>query len=534
MFVLKKRKYTWLDMFYIPFCCAPVSTIVVTLQKAVTAFVNVMQVVVVAEFVDSVVAAVTNRTLDKGVLMWFVVMVLMVSWKRVSYNIGRLFTNHIVIKGNEQFLNECTAKRSRLHYYLLENPDTEELMNRITDKLERNLNEMLQRFLNFFVIYIPRIVGVLAIIGMHVWWLAIVVTVMTVPLIIVSLRGGKKIYRANEEAAVYERRHRYFFDVLTGRDTVEERSMFGYVDSVNQHWHNQYDIARKINFKAETMFTASINGGSALTSVLSSVIALIMVPLVAAGDITIGLFISLVTAVYDLVNLMGWEMSKAVSQIARFREYMKDLTQFAVLPERQIGDGVTAQKNICLTELQELEFKHVTFRYPGSETDILRNFSMKLEKGKHYAIVGENGAGKSTFIKLLTGLYTDYEGEILLNGKELRSYNPEEWKDVFSGVYQDFAKYYISVEDNIQIGNMRTMYDVEAKRRMHNLAESLGIHEAITSLRHRYATRLGKLDDDSVDLSGGQWQKVAMARALMNDAPLLILDVNCSTPLRCA
>ncbi|MBO5277989.1 MAG: ABC transporter ATP-binding protein [Lachnospiraceae bacterium] len=524
MFVLKKRKYTWLDMFRIPFSCAPVSTIVVTLQKVITMLVNVLQVVVVAEFVDSAVAAVMNRTFDRSALTWFIILMLMVSWKRVSYNIGRLFTKHIVIKGNEQFLNECTEKRSRLRYCLLENPDTEELINRITDKLERNISEMLQRFLNFFVIYIPRIAGVLIIIGMHVWWLAIVVTVMTVPLIAVSLRGGKKIYKANETAAVYERRHHYFFDLLTGREAVEERSLFGYSSFVNQQWHNQYDAARKINFKAEAMFTASINAGSILTSVLSSAIVIIMIPLTASGEITVGLFVSLSTAVYDLVNLMGWEMSKAVSQIAKFREYMRDLTQFAALPERQTGMEAADTEDAGIIEFKELEFKHVTFHYPGAETNILQDFSMKIERGQHYAVVGENGAGKSTLIKLLTGLYTDYEGEILLNGRELRSYSPKEWKKVFSGVYQDFARYYISVEDNIQIGNIGTIHEMESKKRMHLLAQKLGIHEAITSLRHRYATRLGKLDADSVDLSGGQWQKVAMARALMNEAPLLILD----------
>lgn len=525
MFVLKKRKYTWLDMFYIPFSCAPVSTIMVTLQKAITALVNVLQVVVVAEFVDSVIVAVTNRTLDKEVLIWFVVMLLMVSWKRVSFNIGKIFSRHIVVMGTEQFLRECTAKHSRMEYYLLEKPEIQELMNRITDKINKNLNWMIQWFLNFFVIYIPRIVGVLLIIGMHVWWLALVVMLMVIPLIMLSLRGGRKIYKANEDASVYERRHRYFFDLLTGREAVEERSLFGYTGSVNQNWHDHYEKARKINLHAEALNTLSIRGGSILTSVLSSAIVLLMIPLAASGEITLGLFVSLATAVYDLVNLMGWEMSRAVSQIAKYHEYMKNLTVFAALPERKMEPEETENvKGKEKIELKELEFKHVTFHYPGSDINILRDFSMKLEEGKHYAIVGENGAGKSTFIKLLTGLYTNYEGEILLNGRELRSYNAEEWKQVFSGVYQDFARYFISVEDNIQIGNIEMMYDSDAKKRMHKITESLGVHEEIISLKHRYATKLGKLEKDGADLSGGQWQKVAMARALMNDAPLLILD----------
>lgn len=124
-------------MFRIPFSCAPVSTIIVTLQKAVTALVNVFQVIVVAQFLDKTIAGIKNQTFDKEIWVWFLIMVLMVSWKWVSYNIGRLFTNRTVIKGNEQVMNECTKKRSRVKYYLLEDQATEELMNRVMNKMER-------------------------------------------------------------------------------------------------------------------------------------------------------------------------------------------------------------------------------------------------------------------------------------------------------------------------------------------------------------------------------------------------------------
>lgn len=586
MFVLKKRKYTWLDMYRIPFSCAPVSTVLVTIQKAITALVNIFQVIVVAEFLDGTIDAVAHKSYDSKLILWFVLMLLTVSWKRVSYNIGRLFTSHYVTMGNRQVLQEFTKKRTRLEYYLLEDPETEELTNRVVNKLERNLEELLQRFVNFFVVYIPRIVGVLLIIASHVWWLAIVVVVMAVPLILISLRGGQKIYRANEEAAVYERRHKYFFDVLTGRETTEERSLFGYSGPVNAQWYHQYDTARKINMKAETVFTVNMQGSSIVTSVLASAVSLIMVPLTASGALSVGLFISLSTAIYDLVKLMGWEMTRAVAQIARYREYMKDLTAFAALPERQQDSAETISgqgesgggqgQRLEIPKLQTLEFRHVTFRYPGTEVNILKDFSMLLKEGVHYAVVGENGAGKSTLIKLLTGLYREYDGEILYNGREMRTFPQEEWFRLFSCVFQDFARYYLSVEENICLGagdmepdavdagestatgqrpaegaGMVKDSSAEAKEagamgnppaetkgigvpgnraegglraRMQEVTGKIGLEPAISAMKFGYGTRLGKLDEDSVDLSGGQWQRLAMARALMNDAPVLLLD----------
>ena len=656
MFVLKKRKYHWLDMWLMPFHCAPVSTVAVTAQKLITALANVFQVVVVAEFLDGAIEAVVNRRFDRGTVIWFFLMLLIVSWKRVSFHIGNIFTNHVTIHGNEQISAEITGKRDRMEYYLLEDPKIEELSNRLIGKLERNLQWNLQWFLNLFAINIPRIAGVLLIMAGYVWWLSLVVLALTVPLFLFSLKSGKKVYRAFEEAAVYERRHKYLFTVLTGRETTEERSLFGYTGQVNGQWHEQYEKAVRQDLKSELLFMGNSLRGIVINGLLSMIVVLIMIPLTASGKLTAGIFISLATSMYDLIDIMGYNMSRAVNQVAVAQEYMKDFTAFAALPEREEPTGAKQAKDpnaeckqsreagLSVAErkspqeaglsaverkspqeagltaaerkspqeaglsaaerkspqeagltaaekkspqeavlsaaekkspqeaglsaaerkqsretgraaredgqdskegkerektsqgevprLEALEFRHVTFRYPGADADILKDFSMKLENGRHYAVVGENGAGKTTLIKLLTGLYREYEGEILYNGMEMRTFSREEWFRIFSCVFQDFARYYLSVEENICLGmggmDFEEHEDSQRKEkriaRMEGAAKQMDIHESISGLKHGYETRLGKLDEDSVDLSGGQWQRVAMARALMNDAPLLLLD----------
>lgn len=556
MFVLKRRKYNWLDMWRMPFESAPFATIAVTAQKLITALVNVFQVVVVAKFLDGSIAAVTNKSFDRETILWFILMLLIVGWKRVSFHLGNLFSDYTRIQANKQISEELTNKRNRMEYYLLEDPKTEELSNRITGQLERNLWQNLQWFLNLFAIYIPRIVGVLLIMSGYVWWLSLVVLALTLPLFFFSLKSGKKVYRAMGKAAVFERRHKYLFSLLTGRETVEERSLFGYTDPISQQWHGQYEEARKLNLKSEMMYAGNSLRGVAMNSLLTAVVVLVMIPLTASGRLTVGVFISLTTSMYDLIDIMGQNTSRAVNQIATAQEFMKDVTAFAALPEREDVEAATLQgnkeKNYEIPELEILEFRHVTFRYPGTDVDILRDFSLKLEKGRHYAIVGENGAGKSTLIKLLTGLYREYEGEILYNGVEMRTFPRRDWFGIFSCVFQDFARYYLSVEENICLGTGDMGFAAEALladeklelseinsggnpgeteaqrtdrlRRMEDAAKQLDIHDALSDLKYSYQTRLGKLDEDSVDLSGGQWQRVAMARALMNDAPFLILD----------
>lgn len=122
-------------------------------------------------------------------------------------------------------------------------------------------------------------------------------------------------------------------------------------------------------------------------------------------------------------------------------------------------------------------------------------------------------------------MYRDYQGEILYNGTELRDFPQREWFQIFSCVFQDFARYYLFVEENIGLGGGGGSKDLEVdKKRIKEIAEKLGIHGSIVSLEHSYEIRLGKLDEGSVDFSGGQWQRLAMGRALMNDTPLLLLD----------
>ncbi|MCL2753618.1 MAG: ATP-binding cassette domain-containing protein, partial [Defluviitaleaceae bacterium] len=161
------------------------------------------------------------------------------------------------------------------------------------------------------------------------------------------------------------------------------------------------------------------------------------------------------------------------------------------------------------------------FKYPTSENYTLDGLSLKLEKGKHYAVVGANGAGKTTITKLLTGLYDEYEGEILLNGKELRTFEASAVKSMFSVVYQDFARYQISMAQNIAIGDAaRDIAEENIKR----VASKIELNETIADLKDGINTPLGKIIEGGADLSGGQWQKIAIARSLISRAPIKILD----------
>ena len=145
---------------------------------------------------------------------------------------------------------------------------------------------------------------------------------------------------------------------------------------------------------------------------------------------------------------------------------------------------------------------------------------MKIEAGRHYAFVGANGAGKSTIAKLLTGLYQDYEGRILINGRDLREYTAAQLKAFYSVVYQDFARYSISIWDNIAIGCVGGA-DEEA---IDNAITALKLDSVMEGLEDGKDTLLGKLAQEGKDFSGGEWQRIALARCFVSEAPIRVLD----------
>ena len=170
-------------------------------------------------------------------------------------------------------------------------------------------------------------------------------------------------------------------------------------------------------------------------------------------------------------------------------------------------------------ETHVIEFSHVSFKYPRSEQYVLKDINLKITSGEHLSVVGLNGAGKTTFIKLLCRLYDVTEGEILIDGVNIKEYSEEEYRKLFAVVFQDFQLFAFSLKDNIALGD--TAEDAEINR----VLELAGFYEDAQKLPEGLDTMLYKsFDEKGTELSGGQQQKTAIARALYKDAPIVILD----------
>ncbi|MDX1721257.1 MAG: ABC transporter ATP-binding protein, partial [Salegentibacter mishustinae] len=167
------------------------------------------------------------------------------------------------------------------------------------------------------------------------------------------------------------------------------------------------------------------------------------------------------------------------------------------------------------------EFKNVGFKYPKSEAWVVRNINFELKAGEKLAFVGENGAGKTTLIKLLLRFYEPTEGEILLDDIPVKQYNQTQYQQYFGVIFQDFVKFELTLRENIAMGEIE---EIKNQERIDSAAEKSLANEVVTGLPRGYDQQLGKRFKQGKDLSGGQWQKIAIARAYMKDAEVLILD----------
>jgi ATP-binding cassette subfamily B protein len=171
---------------------------------------------------------------------------------------------------------------------------------------------------------------------------------------------------------------------------------------------------------------------------------------------------------------------------------------------------------------QGIRFEGVGFRYPGKDAWALRGLDLFVPRGQSLALVGHNGAGKTTFIKLLTRLYEPTEGRVLLDGKDLRAWDHEELRARVGVVFQDYNQYQLAVRDNVGLGSVEHRDD---EPRMRRAIDRGGATDVVASLREGLDTQLGRWFKDGAELSGGQWQKVALSRAFMREeADVLVLD----------
>ncbi len=517
---LPKKTYTLWDSVRIVFRVVPEAGVVHVLRRIFGGIQPTLMLLATAKFIDTALAVVAGEAARPEIYL------------PLFYVCGLLFLDHFVYAAIDLVMMRTQQKRnrilnlavidkiSRLDYRYIEDQDSADLVSRVKNKINGNVWSCFDVLLNLVSMAL-NIGGVLTVLMAQVWWAGLALIGVCIPLFWISYKSGKESYQVGKETEKLNRKSAYLSGVLTERDSVEERTLFGYTEAMNAFWEKSALAAWRANARVNLRWWFRARIGSVATVAASGIIAAILMKPTINGAITAGMFVSLLTACFELNNKLSWHLCNLIDRAVNGGEFFKDLTAFCAMDEVA---GATDSPAEALPPFERLEFKNVSFAYPGTERAILNNLSFTIENGGHYAIVGANGAGKTTIAKLVCGLYDNYTGEILLNGRDIRSYSYAERKGLFSSVFQDFARYQLTLGENIRLGDAANIDSKAAEKRAERAAELVGLAPAVERLPQGFDTPLGKIKEGGQDLSGGEWQRVAMARTVASRASLYILD----------
>lgn len=470
--------------------------------------------------IDEVVAAVTNGT---GTAALPVVLVLVA----LQFGIGAL-GNVLGTASNicQQLLQEQVSNRiqllvmrhaNQLDLVFFERPKFYDLIQQVQREVAFRPVQMVQTAFGL-IRGILTFLSLLALLVNLEWFIAAAALLSPIPAFISSARYGWQGYQMMRWQSPLRRMMSYLTNILTTDSYNKELKLFTlgefFVDRFQMLFKRYYTEQRGLVIRRYVAASA----WSMLTVLTGGLTFLYVAYRTLLGSITVGgltLYVQAADGVSQAFSgVLGGLQSMYEHQL--YLTTLFELLDFEPMiraPEHPVPIRHPMQEGI--------EFRNVTYAYEGKDEPALKDVSFTIKRGETVAIVGHNGAGKTTLVKLVARLYDPQEGEILIDGRNVREYDPDELRNEFGVLFQDYVHYQFTARENIGIGRVERLDDKPA---IVSAADRAGAATVIEGLPEGYDTVLGKWFDGGVNLSGGEWQKVALGRAFMREAQVLILD----------
>ncbi|MEE6185055.1 ABC transporter ATP-binding protein [Bacillus pretiosus] len=361
------------------------------------------------------------------------------------------------------------------------------------------------------------LISIIIVVGTLSPLLAVILIVSAIPFVIYANKFTAMEWVYENEFASNRRKMSYYRDNLLMKNTVQEVRLFNLGEFFLKQYKETFDVVFSAYKKIQTKSLIPITLTGLLSGGVSGIGYLWVTYKISNTSLTIGDIALYLTALFQL-NVLLRNVSNEFVETLELWRMGGDFHDFVKLkPDVQISPN---SKFVDLSEMN-IEFKNVSFSYStNKEHKILRNLSFRLNARQSTAIVGMNGEGKSTIVKLLCRFYDPDEGEILINNINIKEIEIQHLRKHISAIFQSFGKYGLAIDENIGIGDYES---IENKKQIQEIAKRVGIHEKINSYSDSYKTMVGN-EWNGIEFSGGQWQKIALARAFFRNASTLIMD----------
>jgi ATP-binding cassette subfamily B protein len=350
-------------------------------------------------------------------------------------------------------------------------------------------------------------------------WSVAIIALASLPAFIAEAKLSGESFRLQSWRAPEARRHNYLEWILTRDSHVKEVKLFGLAPLILERYRALFAKFYREDKRLALKRTAIGLGLGALSLFAFYGGYLYMAARAAGSQITLG-DLTLYLSVFRLAQTSFQQILSSLGSLYEDGLFMSNLFGYLDIPAAGDALVVTAPRTLPRGP-HRIEFRDVSYRYEGSERTALRDINLSIEPGEKLALCGDNGAGKSTLVKLLLRLYEPTSGTITYGGVDLRELDPRELRERIGVVFQDFVRYQFTAAENIGLGWVPHLED---RARVARAAERGGAKAVLDELPQGLDTMLGGWFEHGQELSGGQWQKIAIARSFMRDAELLVLD----------
>ncbi|OXS58167.1 putative ABC transport system ATP-binding protein [Bacillus sp. V-88] len=440
----------------------------------------------------------------------------------LGFQFSILFIREVLIK--VQSLIELVMSQ-RLDFYL-----QKKLLNKLIDidyfyfedsnflnHLERIRGDVGSRFLSTIKECLESLRNLITLItiltflfSIH-WSLIFIPVIAAIPAIVIHLKFGAESFHLVKFQSAQAREQNYIFTLFSQRNSNKELRTYNAVNHLIAKWAKTFKQNNDEVVKLQTSHAIKSSLIKIYTFIILSLGTLTLVLLYINQKIRLGDLVASLDAIQKAqVSISGF--ARSMTSISTSHYYVGDIKSLITLEEMK------TMKEKFPENPKEIRVSRFSFTYPGTSKKVLKDISFTAGVNQTIMIVGENGAGKSTLMKCLLGLYKVQDNTIMVNGNCINKINKKSFMENISIIFQDFIKYEFSVNENIQMGVQ------EKNKKVESIARKAGAHSFIKNLPSKYQTRLGRMFTSSIDLSGGQWQKVALARALYKNSPIIILD----------
>lgn len=455
-----------------------------------------------------------SRQLLLYVIMTVVLGVIMSFWGIVQTYFEQLMRYQLESSINDQMF----ARLHGLDFWRYDDPVTIDMFDRAR-RFAGSFSYLFSRLTNVATNIVSLVVG-LWIISSVSWWLGLLLVVAIIPSGVVQFRLSRltsSYWRKNTNV----RRRMWWIEYAVSRpENVAELRLYGIIKHLLAERAALRDKDQLQMIKYERRFMAKRFGGEMLQAA-AEVAALVWVTLeIIAHRQPIGQFV----LVQQMVSRVLGSVDSLISTYNSIDEEVANMVDYQRFMELPLAD---TKPSLALSMNKSITVRNVKFRYPGSEILVLKGLSLEIKHGQHVAIVGENGAGKTTLVKLLTGLYLPTSGEILIDGQDISEVDAMAWHQQLAVLSQSFIRYdFATAYENVWYGDVSHELDRDRLAAALKQAEADDFVKKLPrggdSYVDKWMTDDG--DDKGVDLSGGQWQRLALARNFYRDAPIVILD----------